>query len=265
MKFERVKHFIILLTAITFTSGCGNFFEHNSDVKAREALIKLIKAQDQFYKENKSYARHISAIEDTKKIDIEYHKGIVYMEIEAIYDEGYRAIALPAESTTARVFAFDTKQSGYYEMGDAEVSRYVLGALKHIRKEQSYKTIADFSSIILSSVLIIFGLKSFFKNRKEKRFGIYLAFFLSIFPLAWSLGILNHMDKDTNLSWLVHFGVFGSLALAIFCLLSCMREFKALFQSSEAASLTGIYISISITSIFSLGVVGHTLFTYYFL
>lgn len=264
MIFERVKYLIILITATLLTSGCGNVFEHNSDVQAREALKKLIKAQELFFKENESYARHISAIEDAKKYDIEYHKGVVYMEIEGVYDTGYRAVALPAESTTARVFAFDTKQGGYYEMDTAEVSRYVLGALKYIRKEQNYKTFADFSSTILSAVLIIFGLRSYFKNREEKQIGIYFSFFASIFPLAWSLGILNHMDKDINLSWLVHIGVFGSLAIAIFCILSCIRSFKLLFQNSNPASALGLYVSMSITSVFSLGVIGHTLFTYYF-
>jgi 4-amino-4-deoxy-L-arabinose transferase-like glycosyltransferase len=264
MIFERVKHLIILLTAILFTSGCGNIFEHNSDVQAREALQKLIKAQELFFKENESYARHISVIEDAKKYDIEYHKGVVYMEVETIYDKGYRAIALPAESTTARVFAFDTKQGGFYEMKDAEVSRYVLGALKHIRKEESHKNITDFSSIILSTVLVIFGLKSYLKSREEKQTGIYLSFFTSIFPLAWSLGTLNHLDKDTTLSWLVHFGIFGSLAIAIFCLLSCIRSFKFLFQTPNTASVMGLYISMVITTTFSLGVIGHTLFTYYF-
>ncbi len=264
MILERVKYLIILLTAILFTSGCGNIFEHNSDVQAREALKKLIKAQELFFKDNESYARHISAIEDAKKYDIEYHKGVVYMEVETVYDKGYRAIALPAESVTARVFAFDTKQGGFYEMKDAEVSRYVLGALKHIRKEESHKNITDLSSIILSTVLIIFGLKSYLKNREEKQTGINLSFFASVFPLAWSLGILNHMDKDTTLSWLVHFGVFGSLAITVFCLLSCIRGFKLLFQSSSAVSAIGLYISMSITSTFSLGVIGHTLFNYYF-
>ncbi len=264
MTFERIKYLIILIATTLFTSGCGNVFEHNSDVQARDALKKLIKAQELFFKDNGSYARHISAIEDAKKYDLKYHKGVVYMEVESIYDKGYRAVSLPAESTTARVFAFDTKQGGYYEMDDAEVSRYVLGALKYIRKEQRYKTMTDLSSVILSTVLIVFGVKSYLKKREEKQTGIYLSFFASIFPLAWSLGILNHMDKDTNLSWLVHFGVFGSLAIAIFCLLSCMRGFKLLFQSSNAASVLGLYISMSITSILSLGVVGHTLFTYYF-
>jgi len=265
MIFERAKYFFALLGAALLTSGCDIFFEHNSDIKAQKALKKLIKVQQKFYKENKAYARHISAIEDAKKYDIEFNKGIVYMEIERVYDEGYRAVSLPAESTTARVFAFDTKKSGFYEMKDAEVSRYVLGALKHIRKEQHIKSIIDFSSIILLTVLIIFGLRSYFKNRDEKKSGIYLTYFLSIFPLAWSLGILNHMDKNIHLSLLLNCGVFGSLSLAVFCLLSCILGFKKLLQRSEIVSLLSLYISISIISVFSLSIIGHTLITFYFL
>ena len=258
-----MKYLIILITATLISSGCGNIFEHNSDVQARNALKKLMKAQDQFFKDNETYARHISAIEDAKKYDLEYHKGVVYMEIEGIYEKGYRAIALPAESITARVFAFDTKQGGYYEMNKSEVSRYVLGALKYVRKEQRYKNMTDLSSIILSTILIIFGAKSFFKYREKKENVVYFSFFVSIFPLSWSLGILNHVNKDTNFSWLVHFGVFGSFVIAILCLLYCIFSFKKIFQNPDIATITGLYTSILIISVFSIIVMGHAFVTYY--
>jgi hypothetical protein len=264
MKFERVKHLIVILIAILFASGCGHVFEHDADVQARNALKKLITAQAQFNKDNGSYARHVSTIEDAKKYDIEYHKGVVYLEMEEVYDEGYRAISLPAESITARVFAFDSKQGGYYEMKDAEVSRYVLGALKHIRKELFYKAMTDLSSIILMGILIVFGIKSLRQNKEEKQTGIYTRFFISIAPLAWSLGTLNHMNEDTHLSWVIHLGVFVSLSILVFCLLSCVRNFKFLFQNPDAVAAISLTISMFITSVFSLAVIGHTLYVYYF-
>ena len=85
-----------------------------------------------FYQENKRYTGNLAEIE---KYNLTYDTGIVYMEIEKADKDGYRAISLPAESTTARVFSFDTEQGGFYEMQDDEVARYVLGALRQIREE----------------------------------------------------------------------------------------------------------------------------------
>ena len=103
---------------------------------ARQALFDLMKIQEKFYQENKRFA---GTLVEIKKYNFKYDTGIVYMEIEKADKDGYRAISLPAESTTARVFAFDTKEGGFYEMQDDEVSRYVLGALRQIRAEKQKK------------------------------------------------------------------------------------------------------------------------------
>ena len=113
--------------ALFFLTSCSNIFELDSDVQARQALFDLMEAQDKFYQDNNKYAGKLFEIE---KYNFKYHTGIVYMEIEQANKDGYRAISLPAESTSARVFAFDSKQGGFYEMDDVEVSRYVLGAFR---------------------------------------------------------------------------------------------------------------------------------------
>ena len=110
----------LLCTALLLLlTSCSNVFELDSDVQARQALFDLMNIQDQFYQENNRYAGKLLEIE---KYNFKYHTGIVYMEIERADKDGYRAISLPAESTTARVFAFDTNEGGFYEMQDEEVS-----------------------------------------------------------------------------------------------------------------------------------------------
>ena len=64
-----------------------------------------------------------------EKYNLKYHSGIVYLEIESAGKDKYRAISLPAESTTARVFAFDTDQGGFYEMEADEVSQICPGSI----------------------------------------------------------------------------------------------------------------------------------------
>ncbi len=124
-------------------SGCTRIFENDHDAQARQALQDLMAIQDQFHKENKRYAKNLIEID---RYNLKYHNGIVYLEIESAGKNKYRAISLPAESSTARVFAYDTSHGGYYEMGEEEVAQYVLGALNHIRKEQREKATFDYLS-----------------------------------------------------------------------------------------------------------------------
>jgi hypothetical protein len=109
--------------------GCTRIFENHQDVQAQQALQDLMAIQDQFHKENTRYAKNLVEID---KYNLKYHKGIVYLEIEKAGKGHYRAISLPAESTTARVFAYDTSRGGYYEMDEEEVAQYVLGALRSV-------------------------------------------------------------------------------------------------------------------------------------
>jgi len=107
---------LLWLIIIAFcATGCTRIFENDYDAQARRALLDLMAIQDQFHKENKRYAKNLLEI---AKYNLEYHNGIVYLEIESAGKDKYRAIALPAESTTARVFAYDTRRGGYYEMDD---------------------------------------------------------------------------------------------------------------------------------------------------
>ncbi|NIQ03787.1 MAG: hypothetical protein GWM98_28440, partial [Nitrospinaceae bacterium] len=114
--------------------------------------------------------------------NLKYHTGIVYLEIESAGKDKYRAISLPAESTTARVFAYDTQNGGFYEMGEEEVSHYVLGSLNHIRQKQKEKTVVDYLSAAMVICLAWFGLRMFLRYRKHGNGWVWWPYFLSILP-----------------------------------------------------------------------------------
>lgn len=121
-------------------------------------MLDLIELQKAYHKKNGKFARNFNEVQETgTKLD--YHKGIVYLEIESANDTAWRGVALPAESITARVFAFDTNKGGYYEMDDEEVSSYVLGSLNFIREKQHENDVRDRITIVMIVLMLVFGLK----------------------------------------------------------------------------------------------------------
>ena len=79
------NHNRIILSMLIFLilSGCNVFFETDTDLRAQYALKKLMRAQEEYRKDNSHYARTLFNIEKDDKYDISYHKGLIYMEIEA--------------------------------------------------------------------------------------------------------------------------------------------------------------------------------------
>ena len=107
MHFFSEKKLLLLLTFITFIVSCASIFEHNYDVMARQALFDLMRAQETYHAKHNKYANNLGQFSNQ---DLKYHTGIVYLEIQSAGKDEYRAISLPAESTTARVFIYDTSK-----------------------------------------------------------------------------------------------------------------------------------------------------------
>ena len=191
---------------LVFLNSCGQIFEIDADVQARQALLDLVKIQEKFYQENKRYANSHAEV---AKYDLKYHSGIVYMEIESAGKDKYRAVALPAESTTARVFAYDSDQGGFYEMEEDEVSRYVLGALRAIRDEKHKKDLNELTGWILMGGMVFLGLRFFVRYRsKENNPGIWAYILCFGFRLgrrpAWQYGYrcgVHSGHRPVNLGW----------------------------------------------------------------
>ncbi len=246
---------------LIFTTSCAQFFEATEDVQARKALTDLMEIQESFHKENQRYARNLAEI---KKYNLKYHSGIVYMEIQSADKDQYRAISLPAESTTARVFAFDTLKGGFYEMEILEVSQYVLGALNHIRLEQKNKTISDFAFFVLLAFIFILGVRYHLRHQETKNLPVFVAFYLSLVPLGWSFSVLNYLESKIIFSPTLTGISGGALFLAVSGILITAwwgKSRPVLTTPSSLWSLLGMTVFISL---FSGGIMIYTFMEYYF-
>lgn len=251
-----VFSFLLLL----FTASCSQFFESTEDVQARKALTDLMEIQEAFHAENQRYARNFTEI---AKYDLKYHTGIVYMEIQSADKDQYRAISLPAESTTARVFAYDTEKGGFYEMEELEVSQYVLGALNHIRQEQRYKSISDFSFYCLLALITLLGIRFHLRHKEAENRLAFSAFYLSLLPLAWSFSVLNYLDSGIVVNSSLT-GISGAaLVLAIFGILISAWWAKGKSALNTPSSLWSLFGTTLIICLFSGGIMVYTFMEYF--
>ena len=257
-KFKNLQ-FILMGVALALLSGCTNLYETTQDVQARQALFDLMAIQEAYHQENQKYARNLVQIE---KYNLKYHTGIVYLEIESSDASQYRAISLPAESTTARVFAYDTARGGFYEMRDDEVSNYVLGALNHIHKQQRQKAIVDYISGGLILLLIWVGRRMALRNKSQNSHWVLWPYFLSIFPVALAVATLNHMNKDIVLSPLLKSFMGVALALALLCIILSVISFSKISKSAHYETLASLAACTVLISIFSATIMVQTYRTY---
>ncbi len=246
---------------LIFTASCSQFFETTEDVQARKALTDLMAIQEAFHAENQRYARNFTEL---AKYDLKYHTGIVYMEIQSADKDQYRAISLPAESTSARVFAYDMEQGGFYEMEDLEVSQYVLGALNHIRLEQRNKSISDFAFYALLAVIFVLGIRFHNRHQETENRLAFVAFYLSLLPLGWSFSALNYLESKIVFSSTLTGLCGAALGLAVLGILIIVgwAKNKPIMQTpSSLWSLIGMTVFISL---FSGGIMIYTFLEYYF-
>lgn len=248
-----------LFFPLIFTASCAQLFETDADVQARKALKDLIKIQEAFHSENQRYARNLVEIE---KYNLKYHNGLVYLEIESAGKNRYRAISLPAESTSARVFAFDTRRGGYYEMDEIETSQYVLGALNHIRVEQSNKRISQYFFFLPLGVLFILGTRFHMRFKGAENRLAFAAFYLSLVPLVWSFSVLNHASRDIVFSDYLSGISAAALVLAVLAIVIDGRWLMRRKLLETPASLISLSIMTAIIALFSGGVMVNTFLTY---
>ncbi|MBC8287322.1 MAG: hypothetical protein H8E42_07595 [Nitrospinae bacterium] len=197
---------------LLFLTSCGQIFEVDADVQARQALLDLMEIQDKFYQENQRYATGHAEIE---KYNLKYHSGIVYLEIESAGKDGYRAVSLPAESTTARVFAHDSDQGGFYEMEEDEVSRYVLGALKHIRDEKHKKDLNELTGWLLMGGMSFLGLRFFSRHRSPENNTAIWAYILCLPAMGWAVALLGNVEGNVVFTHNIAMLTWVGLAIAL--------------------------------------------------
>jgi len=255
------KRILLISALLLLQSACGTpIFENQSDVMTRQALFDLMKAQEAYRAEHGKYSAELA---DLKKYNLEYHTGIIYLEIPSAGKSEYRATALPAESSTARVFVYDTAKGGFYEADEVEVANYVLGALNFIRGEkEKQKTNIMFAAILLGS-LVILGIRFALSYKGGGNNGVLTSYFISLFPLGWAVAALNHLNADIVFSQKVMAfsiaAIIASLA-SIFLTSRWMLKRKLLTAQAPVLGLAGCTLFIAIVSA---GAVLYTLYKYY--
>jgi uncharacterized membrane protein len=195
-------------------SGCQPIFETDRDIQARQAMFDLMEIQEKFFKDKQRYARNLVEIES---YNLKYHTGLVYLEIENSSKSGYRAISLPAESTTARVFAYDSDKGGFYEMQGEEISKYVLGSLNHIRKKNDDLKLVDSLSWSIAIFLLALGIWTLVKQNGKGK-SVLVPYFLCLIPLVWAMVTQNHMNDEIITDTLIVGMWVVSVALAAICI-----------------------------------------------
>jgi len=244
MKLKLFTYSFFLL----FLTSCGQIFEVDADVQARQALLDLMKIQDKFYQENQRYATSHAEIE---KYGLKYHTGRVYLEIESAGKDKYRAVSLPAESTTARVFAYDSDQGGFYEMAEEEVSRYVLGALKHIRDEKHKKDLNELTGWILMGGMAFLGLRFFSRYRSPENNTAIWAYVLCLPAMGWAVALLGNMEVNVIFTCAIAQATWVCLAVALLALglgsMWLMKK-KSTFPPAPLISLLACTLLISLLS-----------------
>ena len=260
MKLSKTAHILSSLALLFSLSACAPVFENNADVQARQALLDLAKIQESYHAENSRYARNLVEIE---KYNLKYHNGIVYLEIESAGRDKYRAISLPAESTTARVFAYDTDQGGFYEMDEEEVARYVLGALNYLRGEMQKQNSRILLSSILMGTLAILGFRFIWRYKEKENLPALGSYFTSLLPLGWSVATLTAMDSDITFSTQITIYSAGACVLALISFLTTALWMKNRNPLIVPSSLVGLAICTLFISMISVGAVIRTFVKFY--
>ena len=260
MCFSDIKKILLLFIFLVCLTSCSTVFENNYDVMARQALFDLMKAQEDYRDKNNKYTNELSKLIDQ---GLKYHNGIVYLEIHTASKDEYRAISLPAESSTARVFVYDTSEGGYYEADEVEVSKYVLGALNFIRSEKEKQKTNIFLGSILLVSLVFLGFRFVFRYKEKGNNIALISYFISLPALVWAVAILNNVNKDIVLSSKIMILSSIALAIALLCIFTSLRWLKnrnPLTTPTPILGLTGCTLFISLIS---LGSVAYILVRYY--
>ncbi|MBT5968678.1 MAG: hypothetical protein HOG61_04790 [Nitrospina sp.] len=259
MQISTIKKMFLFMCMFCLTS-CAVIFENNYDVMARHALFNLMQAQENYRMENHKYANKLVQLSSH---GLKYNTGIVYIEIHSASKDEYRAISLPAESSTARVFIYDTSKGGYYEADEVEVSKYVLGALNFIRSEKAkQKTNTLLVSILLGS-LVILGFRFVSRYKGEGNNNALIAYFISLPPLGWAIAAINHLSNDVIFSSKILTLSWVAIALALSCVLITVRWLKNRKTLSSPTPILGLAGCSLFISLISLGSMAYTLIKYY--
>ena len=260
MKLFSIIRILLLIVFLFSVTACSPIFENNYDVLARQALFDLMKVQEVYRIKHNKYTKELAQL---LKYDLKYHSGIVYIEIISAGRDDYRAISLPAESATARVFVYDTSNGGFYEADEVEVSKYVLGSLNFIRSEKEKQKTNTLLITTLLGFLVIMGFRFTYSYKGEGNNSALVSYFISLLPLGWAVAALNILTSDIVFSSKIKTFSLTAITLSLASIFITSRWLKQKTPLIAPTPLLGLAGCTFFTSITSLGVVAYTLYKYY--
>jgi hypothetical protein len=215
-----------LLIHITATPAqAAPLFETRGDRAAQADLRRLAEAETRYWTDHQTY---IESFADLGPTPFEATKGI-YLQVETADRTHFRAVAMPRESHTARVFALEAKegQATVKELGGKEVSTYVLGALKKIQGAERLKlSLAAFSTLGLIG-LLVYGILIHRKGAPGQ-WRASAPYFLGLVPLYVTLILSTFVDEHTYIGPLVLgmavVGAIGSLSSIVMGTITLWRS-----------------------------------------
>jgi lipid-A-disaccharide synthase-like uncharacterized protein len=104
-------------------------------------------------------------------------------------------------------------------MEQDEVSRYVLGALRAIRKELHKKALNEMTGWVLMGGMVFLGLRFFSRYRsKENNLGLW-AYLLCLPALGWAVALLGNMESNVVFTSSITQSTWVGLAISLFSLI----------------------------------------------
>ena len=147
-------------------------------------------------------------------------------------------------------------------MQDEEVSRYVLGALRHIREQKQKADLVDLTSWIMMGGMVFLGLRFISRYKTPENNIILGAYLFCLVPLAWTIAILGKMEKNIVFSSQVAQFTWASLLLALASLILGSKWMLRKKQELPPPSLLSLAFCTLIIAFLGGGVMIHTLITY---
>jgi len=237
----------------TAPAQASPLFETRADRAAQADLRRLAEAENRYWTDHHTYT---VAFADLGPTPFEATKEI-YVQVETADRSHFRAIAMPRESHTARVFALEAKegQATVKELNDNEVSTYVLGALRKIKSAEQLKlSLAAFATLGLIG-LLIYGI-IIHRKGAPGQWQASAPYFLGLIPLYVTLILSTFVDEHTYVGPLVlgmaAAGALGSLSSIVMGVMTLWRSTtrEESFQFRRLALVGVLFAVLGIVSPF---------------
>ena len=174
-------------------SAAPLLFETTADRAAQTDLERLAEAEQRYWTDHGTYTVSFADLPGS----FEPAKD-TYVQVEIADEKNFRAIAMPRRSTSARVFALvaESGRGAVTELGDKEVSTYVLGAMNSIKRDQAVKLSLATVFTVGWLGLAIYGVV-LHRRGEAGRWKGALPYFLGLIPLYVTLIFSTYIDENT--------------------------------------------------------------------